>query len=54
VRGLLFTVQKVLPLFRDGGAIILISSIAAFQRLETERDPAFAALAPLECYRYYT
>jgi NAD(P)-dependent dehydrogenase (short-subunit alcohol dehydrogenase family) len=29
VRGLLFTVQKALPLFRDGGAIILISSIAA-------------------------
>ncbi|QQN62239.1 glucose 1-dehydrogenase [Bradyrhizobium diazoefficiens] len=31
VRGLLFTVQKALPLFRDGGAIILISSIAAFK-----------------------
>jgi NAD(P)-dependent dehydrogenase (short-subunit alcohol dehydrogenase family) len=29
VRGLLFTVQKALPLFRDGGAIVLISSIAA-------------------------
>jgi NAD(P)-dependent dehydrogenase (short-subunit alcohol dehydrogenase family) len=31
VRGLLFTVQKALPLLRDGGAIILISSIAAFK-----------------------
>lgn len=31
VRGLLFTVQKALPLFRNGGAIILISSIAAFK-----------------------
>lgn len=30
-RGLLFTVQKALPLIRDGGAIILISSIAAFK-----------------------
>jgi len=29
VRGLLFTAQKALPLFRDGGAIVLISSIAA-------------------------
>jgi NAD(P)-dependent dehydrogenase (short-subunit alcohol dehydrogenase family) len=31
VRGLLFTVQKALLLLRDGGAIILISSIAAFK-----------------------
>jgi NAD(P)-dependent dehydrogenase (short-subunit alcohol dehydrogenase family) len=31
VRGLLFTVQKALPLFRDGGTIVLISSIAAFK-----------------------
>src|SRR5260370_36300804 len=31
VRGLLFTVQKALPHLRDGGAIILISSIAAFK-----------------------
>jgi NAD(P)-dependent dehydrogenase (short-subunit alcohol dehydrogenase family) len=31
VRGLLFTVQKALPLISDGGAIILISSIAAFK-----------------------
>ena len=31
VRGLLFTVQKALPLFREGGSIILISSIAAFK-----------------------
>jgi NAD(P)-dependent dehydrogenase (short-subunit alcohol dehydrogenase family) len=29
VRGLLFTVQKALPLLRDGGAIVLISSVAA-------------------------
>lgn len=31
VRGLLFTVQKALPLLREGGSIILISSIAAFK-----------------------
>jgi len=29
VKGLLFTVQKALPLIRDGGSIILTSSIAA-------------------------
>lgn len=29
VRGLLFTVQKALPLFKDGGSIILNASIAA-------------------------
>jgi NAD(P)-dependent dehydrogenase (short-subunit alcohol dehydrogenase family) len=31
VRGLLFTVQKALPLISDRGAIVLISSIAAFK-----------------------
>jgi NAD(P)-dependent dehydrogenase (short-subunit alcohol dehydrogenase family) len=31
VRGPLFTVQKALPLIRDGGSIILLSSIAAFK-----------------------
>jgi NAD(P)-dependent dehydrogenase (short-subunit alcohol dehydrogenase family) len=31
VRGLLFTVQKALPLISDGGAIVMISSIAAFK-----------------------
>ena len=31
MHGLLFTVQKALPLFREGGAVILISSIAAFK-----------------------
>lgn len=31
VRGLLFTVQKALSLIRDGGAIVLISSVAAFK-----------------------
>ena len=31
VRGLLFTVQKALPLIRDGGTIVLISSVAAFK-----------------------
>jgi NAD(P)-dependent dehydrogenase (short-subunit alcohol dehydrogenase family) len=31
VRGLLFTVQKALSVIRDGGSIILISSIAAFK-----------------------
>ncbi|MGA8082094.1 MAG: SDR family NAD(P)-dependent oxidoreductase, partial [Candidatus Nitrosopolaris sp.] len=28
VKGLLFTVQKALPLFRDGGSIILTASVA--------------------------
>ena len=31
MRGLLFTVQKALPLISDGGAIVMISSIAAFK-----------------------
>jgi NAD(P)-dependent dehydrogenase (short-subunit alcohol dehydrogenase family) len=30
-KALLFTVQKALPLFREGGSIIVISSIAAFK-----------------------
>jgi NAD(P)-dependent dehydrogenase (short-subunit alcohol dehydrogenase family) len=29
VRGLLFSVQKALPLFRDGGSIILNASVAS-------------------------
>jgi NAD(P)-dependent dehydrogenase (short-subunit alcohol dehydrogenase family) len=29
VKGLLFTVQKALPLFQDGGSIVLNSSTAA-------------------------
>ncbi|MBR0749123.1 SDR family oxidoreductase [Bradyrhizobium japonicum] len=31
VRGLLFTVQKALPLISEGGSIVVISSIAAFK-----------------------
>src|SRR5215467_14603018 len=34
VRGLLFTVQKVLPLFQDGGSIILTASINASKGFE--------------------
>src|SRR5215216_3728385 len=34
VKGLLFTVQKALPLFHDGGSIILNASIAASKGLE--------------------
>jgi NAD(P)-dependent dehydrogenase (short-subunit alcohol dehydrogenase family) len=34
VRGLLFTVQKALPLFRDGGSIILNASIASIKGME--------------------
>ena len=34
VKGLLFTVQKALPLFQDGGSIILNASIAAFKGIE--------------------
>jgi NAD(P)-dependent dehydrogenase (short-subunit alcohol dehydrogenase family) len=34
VRGLLFTVQKALPLFQDGGSIILTSSIAGSKGFE--------------------
>ena len=34
VKGLLFTVQKALPLFTDGGSIILNASIAASKGME--------------------
>jgi NAD(P)-dependent dehydrogenase (short-subunit alcohol dehydrogenase family) len=34
VKGVLFTVQKALPLFRDGGSIILNASIAASKGIE--------------------
>jgi len=34
VKGLLFTVQKALPIFRDGGSIILNASIAASKGTE--------------------
>jgi NAD(P)-dependent dehydrogenase (short-subunit alcohol dehydrogenase family) len=34
VKGLLFTVQKAVPLFKDGGSIILNSSIAAAKGVE--------------------
>jgi NAD(P)-dependent dehydrogenase (short-subunit alcohol dehydrogenase family) len=34
VRGLLFSVQKALPIFRDGGSIILNASIVASKGLE--------------------
>ena len=37
VRGLVFTVQKALPLFVDGGSIILTSSVSAFTA-----DPALS------------
>jgi NAD(P)-dependent dehydrogenase (short-subunit alcohol dehydrogenase family) len=33
VKGLLFTVQKALPIFKDGGSIILNASIAASKGL---------------------
>jgi NAD(P)-dependent dehydrogenase (short-subunit alcohol dehydrogenase family) len=35
VRGLLFSVQKALPLFRDGGSIILNASIASIKGIPT-------------------
>jgi NAD(P)-dependent dehydrogenase (short-subunit alcohol dehydrogenase family) len=34
VKGLLFTVQKALPLFKDGGSIILNASTAASKAIE--------------------
>jgi NAD(P)-dependent dehydrogenase (short-subunit alcohol dehydrogenase family) len=34
VKGLVFTVQKALPLFRDGGSILLNASIASIKGLE--------------------
>ena len=34
VKGLLFTVQKALPLFQDGGSIILNSSVSASKGIE--------------------
>ncbi|MEH2484624.1 NAD(P)-dependent dehydrogenase (short-subunit alcohol dehydrogenase family) [Bradyrhizobium sp. AZCC 2230] len=45
VRGLLFTVQKALPLFRDGGAIVLISSIAAFKGI-----PRYTTARPRQAF----
>ena len=39
-KGTFFTVQKALPLFRDGGSIILTSSVA-----NVRGDPAFSAYA---------
>src|ERR1700752_3035472 len=36
VKGLLFTMQKALPLFQDGGSIILNASIAASKGLEAQ------------------
>ena len=40
VKGLFFTVQKALPLFKDGGSIILNSSVA-----NVRGDPAFTVYA---------
>jgi NAD(P)-dependent dehydrogenase (short-subunit alcohol dehydrogenase family) len=34
VKGLLFTVQKALPLFQDGGSIILTASIGGSKGFE--------------------
>jgi NAD(P)-dependent dehydrogenase (short-subunit alcohol dehydrogenase family) len=34
VKGVLFTVQKALPLFQDGGSIILIASVAGSKGFE--------------------
>ena len=34
VRGTLFTVQKALPLFKDGGAIIMTGSVASIKGFE--------------------
>ena len=34
VKGLLFTVQKVLPLFQDGGSIILTASVGGSKGFE--------------------
>ncbi|MGA9151912.1 MAG: SDR family oxidoreductase, partial [Candidatus Nitrosopolaris sp.] len=34
VKGVLFTVQMALPLFRDGGSIILIASVAGSKGFE--------------------
>ena len=43
-RGLLFTVQKALPLIREGGSIILISSILAFKGLPAHGTYSEAAV----------
>src|SRR5919204_649563 len=40
VKGLLFTVQKALPLFKDGGSIILNSSVSNVKGM-----PAFTVYA---------
>ena len=50
VKGVIFTVQKALPLMRDGGAIVLVGSVAAikavpFQSVYAASKAAVRALA---------
>jgi NAD(P)-dependent dehydrogenase (short-subunit alcohol dehydrogenase family) len=51
VKGLLFTVQKALPLFQDGGSIILNASIAASKGIEASRvyNATKAAIRSFAC-----
>ena len=39
VRGTLFTVQKALPLMRDGGSVILIGSVAGYTGISGYTNP---------------
>jgi NAD(P)-dependent dehydrogenase (short-subunit alcohol dehydrogenase family) len=38
VKGLFFTVQKALPLMKDGGSIILNASIASSKGMQTAKE----------------
>jgi NAD(P)-dependent dehydrogenase (short-subunit alcohol dehydrogenase family) len=54
VRGLLFTVQKALPLMRDGGSIILTSSIAGVKGLQAHSTYSAAKAAVRSFARTWT
>jgi len=54
VRGLLFTVQKALPLICDGDAIVLISSIAAFKGIAKYTSYNVTKAAVRSCVRTST
>jgi NAD(P)-dependent dehydrogenase (short-subunit alcohol dehydrogenase family) len=48
VKGVLFTVQKALPLLRDGGSVILMGSTTSVQGTDNFSTPGFAGLVPAE------
>jgi NAD(P)-dependent dehydrogenase (short-subunit alcohol dehydrogenase family) len=54
VKGLRFTVQKALPLFQDGGSIILTASIASSKGLETSTVYSATKAAIMSLARTWT